>query len=52
MKASLRARFGLAKRYSVGSGCKATEACKAWLLTLGIKQDAWIPELLAHVTWK
>lgn len=42
----------LAKRYGFGSGRKATDACKSWLLSLGVKQDEWVPEPMARVTWK
>lgn len=42
----------LAKRYGFGTGRKATEQCKAWLASLGIKDQDWVEEMSAHTTRK
>lgn len=42
----------LAKRYGFGTGRKATEQCKAWLASLGIKDGDWVSEMSAHTTRK
>lgn len=42
----------LAKRYGFGTGRKATDRCKAWLASLGIKDKDWVEEPIAHTTRK
>ena len=42
----------LAKRYGFGKGKKANDACRNWILSMGIHEAQWIHEPAAHITMK
>ncbi len=42
----------LSKRYGFGKGKKANDACRRWILSVGIHDAQWIHEPAAHITKK
>lgn len=42
----------LAQRYGFGKGQRANNACRQWLLSIGVTESQWVEEPTAHVTRK
>ena len=42
----------LSRRYGFGKGKKANDACRQWILSMGIHDAQWIHEPAAHITKK
>ncbi len=42
----------LAQRYGFGKGVRANNACRQWLLSVGVTESQWVEEPTAHITRK
>lgn len=42
----------LAQKYGFGKGVRANNACRQWLLSIGVAESQWVEEPTAHITRK